>query len=141
MVPVKRHNPWLNIKLIVAAGVLIAAVGFLVVNAMGSSMAYFHTVGELEASGRGLSGEPVRVGGDVLPGSIQREPLSSELRFVITDGSSTLPISYSGVIPDIFSEDVEVVAEGTIGADGTLQATKILTKCPSRFETESSASS
>jgi cytochrome c-type biogenesis protein CcmE len=132
--PVQRRNPWLNVKLLVAAGVMIAAVGFLVVNAMGSSMAYFHTVSELEASGRGLNGEQVRVGGDVLSGSIDRQPLSTELRFTITDGTSTMPVVYSGVVPDIFSEDVEVVAEGTIGPDGTLVATKLLTKCPSRFE-------
>lgn len=131
---VKRRNPWLNIKLLVAAGVIVAAVGFLVVNAMGSSMAYFHTVSEFEESRLGLDGQPVRIGGDVLPGSIQREPLASELRFSITDGQSSLPVIYNGVIPDIFSEDVEVVAEGTIGADGTLVATKLLTKCPSRFE-------
>lgn len=136
---VKRRNPWLNVKLMVAAAVMIAAVGFLVVNAMGSSMAYFHTVSELEASGKGLDGEPVRVGGDVLVGSIEREALASELRFTITDGQSTLPVVYTGVIPDIFSEDVEVVAEGTIGADGTLVATKLLTKCPSRFEADHSS--
>lgn len=136
----KRRNPWLNVKLIVAAGVMIAAVGFLVVNAMGSSMAYFHTVSELEASGMGLDGEAVRVGGDVLAGSIEREALASELRFTITDGQATLPIVYNGVIPDIFSEDVEVVAEGTLSADGTLVATKLLTKCPSRFEEDHASS-
>ncbi|HUG15986.1 MAG TPA: cytochrome c maturation protein CcmE [Thermomicrobiales bacterium] len=134
--PVRRRNPWLNVKLLVAAGVVVAAVGFLVVNAMGSSLAYFHTVSELEESGRGLDGELVRVGGDVLAGSIQREALSSELRFTLTDGQGTLPVVYSGVIPDIFSEEVEVVAEGTIGPDGTLVANKLLTKCPSRFEAD-----
>src|SRR5690606_10552448 len=126
----------LNVKLLVAAGVIVLAVGFLVVNAMGSSMAYFHTVSELEASGRGLDGEQVRVGGDVLAGSIERESMSTELRFTITDGTSTLPVVYDGVVPDLFSGDVEVVAEGTIGPDGTLVATKLLTKCPSRFEAE-----
>lgn len=138
--PLRRRNPWLNVKVIIAAGVMIAAVGFLVVNAMGSSMAYFQTVSELEASGRGVNGEAVRVGGDVLPGSIDRAPMSTELRFTMTDGSSTLPVVYLGVVPDIFSEEVEVVAEGTIADDGTLHATRLLTKCPSRFEGESSAS-
>lgn len=136
MEAVKRRNPWLNVKLLVAAGVMVAAVGFLVVNAMGSSMAYFHTVSEFQESGIGLNGEPVRIGGDVLPGSIEREALASELRFTITDGRATLPVVYNGVVPDIFSEEVEVVAEGTIGPDGTLVATKLLTKCPSRFEAD-----
>lgn len=136
----RKRNPWLNAKLLIVAAVLLAAVGFLVFNAMGSSMAYFQTVSELKASGKGLDGEPIRVGGGVEPGSIQERALTDELRFMITDGTSTLPVIYDGVVPDIFKEDVEVVAEGTIGPDGTMVATKLLTKCPSRFEDGSSGS-
>ena len=132
--PIARRNPWLNPKLLIAAAVVLAAVGFLVFNAMGSSMAYFQTVGELRASGKGINGERVRVGGKVVPGSIERGQLGDELRFTITDGTQTLPVAYGEVVPDIFNDDVEVVAEGSIGPDGTFQATKLLTKCPSRFE-------
>lgn len=134
--PIRRRNPWLNPKLLIAAAVIFAAVGFLVFNAMGSSMAYFQTVGELQASGRGVNGEQVRVGGQVVPGSVSREELSNELRFTVTDGTNTMPVTYEGVVPDIFKDDVEVVAEGTIGPDGTMVATKLLTKCPSRFDAE-----
>lgn len=136
----RKRNPWLNPKLLIVAAVLSAAVGFLVFNALGSSMAYFQTVGELKASGKGLNGEQIRVGGGVEPGSIEERALSEELRFLITDGTNTLPVVYDGIVPDIFQEDVEVVAEGTIGPDGTMVATKLLTKCPSRFEDGSSAS-
>jgi cytochrome c-type biogenesis protein CcmE len=136
----RKRNPWLNPKLLIVGAVLLAAVGFLVFNALGSSMAYFQTVGELKASGKGLNGEQIRVGGGVEPGSIEERALSEELRFMITDGTNTLPVVYDGIVPDIFQEDVEVVAEGTIGPDGTMVATKLLTKCPSRFEDGSSAS-
>ena len=139
--PVAKRNPWLNPKLLVVAGVLLVTVGFLVYNALGSSMQYFVTVGELKSSGADLTGETIRVGGHVQPGSIQREGFGGELRFVMTDGSSTLPVVYSGTVPDIFSEDVEVVAEGTVGPDGTLVASNLLTKCPSRFEESKSAGS
>jgi cytochrome c-type biogenesis protein CcmE len=132
--PVTRRNPWLNAKLLVAAGTIALAVGFLVFNALGSSMAYFQTVGELRASGKDLSGEKIRVGGDVVPGSVQHVALTDELTFTITDGTDTLPVAYKGVVPDIFSEHVEVVAEGTVGPDGVMVADKLLTKCPSRFE-------
>lgn len=131
--PVAKRNPWLNAKLLIAAAVIAAAVGFLVFNAMGSSMAYYQTVGELRAAGED-GGEQLRVGGHVVPGSIERDSMSDELRFTMTDGTNTLPVVYDGVVPDIFSEEVEVVAEGTIGPDGTLVATHLLTKCPSRFE-------
>jgi len=136
----RRRNPWVNPKLLIVGAILLATVGFLVFNAMGSSMAYFQTVGELNASGKGLTGEQIRVGGGVEPGSIEERALSDELRFTITDGTNLLPVVYDGVVPDIFKEDVEVVAEGTIGPDGTMTATKLLTKCPSRFEDGSAAS-
>ena len=132
--PVRRRNPWLNPKLIIVAGVIVAAVAFLVFNAMGSSMAYFKTVGELEASGKMASGEQIRVGGNVVAGSIDRDMATNELRFTMTDGVNTLPVVYTGVVPDIFSEQVEVVVEGTVGPDGTMHAATLLTKCPSRFE-------
>ncbi len=138
--PIKRRNPWLNAKLIVAASVLALVVGFLVFNAMGSSMAYYQTVGELRSAGRDVTGEQIRVGGDVVPGSVAHEELSDELRFTITDGANTLPVVYEGIVPDIFSEEVEVVAEGTIGPDGVMVANHLLTKCPSRFETADGAS-
>lgn len=136
--PVQKRNPWLNPRLLIVAAVIIATVGFLVFNAMGSSMAYFQTVGELRASGKDITGEPLRVGGDVVSGSVEKG-LGTELRFTITDGVDTLPVAYDGVVPDIFSEDVEVVAEGRIGPDGVLAAETLLTKCPSRFETADGA--
>jgi cytochrome c-type biogenesis protein CcmE len=137
--PRARRNPWLNAKLIVAGGVLLAAVAFLVFNAMGSSMAYFVTVGELQASGKDLTGQELRVGGNVEPGSIAQREVGEELRFTVTDGTHTLPVVYHGTVPDIFAEDVEVVVEGTLRPDGTLEASNVLTKCPSKFEAADSS--
>ena len=132
--PMARRKPRLNAKLIVVAAVLAATVGFLVYNALGSSMAYFVTVSELQTSGKNLAGEQLRVGGNVEPGSISQDGFGGQLRFVMTDGTHTLPVVYDGSAPDIFAEDVEVVAEGTMGPDGTLVASNLLTKCPSKFE-------
>ncbi|RIK44603.1 MAG: cytochrome C biogenesis protein CycJ [Chloroflexi bacterium] len=131
-----RRNPWRNGKLLIAGGVLLAAVAFLVFNAMGSSMAYFVTVGEMQASGKDLTGQQLRVGGHVEPGSIARSGFGDELRFSVTDGATTLPVVYNGTVPDIFKDDVEVVVEGTMRPDGTLEASSVLTKCPSKFEAE-----
>ena len=132
--PVSKRKPRINPKLLVASTVLILAVGFLVFNAMGSSMAYYQTIGELRASGKDLTGERVRVGGDVVPGSIQRTGLEDEIRFTVTDGTQTMDMVYSEVVPDIFKDNVEVVAEGHVGPDGVFHAESLLTKCPSRFE-------
>ena len=134
--PLTTRSPRVNVKLLVAATVLLLTVGFLVFNALGSSMAYFQTVSELRESGRDLTGEQVRVGGDVVPGSVSRVGLGDELRFTITDGRQTMDVVYDGVVPDIFKDDVEVVAEGSVGPDGVFVAENLLTKCPSRFEAE-----
>lgn len=132
--PLEKRKPRINPKLLVAATILILAVGFLVFNAMGSSMAYYQTIGELRESGKVETGERVRVGGDVVPGSIQRAGLEDEIRFTVTDGENTMDMVYSEVVPDIFKDDVEVVAEGYVRPDGVFHAETLLTKCPSRFE-------
>jgi cytochrome c-type biogenesis protein CcmE len=134
-----RRNPWRNPKLLVIAAVLLLTVGFLVYNALGSSMKYFVTVGELQASGKDLTGQELRVGGNVEAGTIQHDGFGGDLHFMLTDGTHAIPVTYSGTVPDIFSEQVEVVAEGKIGPDGTLVASQLLTKCPSRFTASDSA--
>ncbi len=133
--PVTRKNPWKNPRLIAAGGVLLAIVTFLIFNAMGSSMAYFHTVSELRAT-TADPGERMRLGGKVVPGSVERVAMTDQLRFTITDGQQTMDVSYQGVVPDIFNEEVEVVAEGNLDANGVFVADHLLTKCPSRFEAE-----
>ena len=57
-----------------------------------------------------------------------------EYDFEISDGVASVAIVYDGAPPDIFSDHAEVIATGTMNADGTFHATELLTKCPSRFE-------
>ncbi|MDI3340559.1 MAG: cytochrome c maturation protein CcmE [Sphaerobacter sp.] len=129
-----RRAPWLNTKILVAGIVLVCAVGFLIYNSLqGNAAAYFVTVGELQAQADKVDGTRVRVGGDVEPGSIQMGGPGEPIRFVITDGTHTMPVVYQGVAPDIFSDHVQVIVEGTFRAGGEFHADTLLTKCPSRF--------
>jgi len=139
--PRARRNPWLNVKLLVAGSVLIATVAFLVYHALGSSMAYFVTVGELQTSTTDMTGRQLRVGGNVENGSIQQAGVGQEMHFVVTDGTHTLPVTYSGTVPDIFADGVEVVVEGTMQPDGSIVANNVLTKCPSKFQSADSSGS
>ncbi len=124
----------LNPKLIVVALVIFAAIGYLIYNAVQSSAAsYFVTVGELQQQSAAMDGQHVQVGGDVKSGTIQKGAPGDPISFVLTDGSHTVPVVYHGVLPDIFSDQVQVVVEGTYHANGTFQADTLLTKCPSRF--------
>jgi cytochrome c-type biogenesis protein CcmE len=79
----------------------------------------------------------VKVSGQVVPGTYSRT--EGELLHVFTvrdlaDESSTFAVEFRDALPDTFSEDVEVVLEGRLRADGVFEATTLLTKCGSRYE-------
>lgn len=121
-------------KILAAAGVIVAAVGFLLVTAFQTNAVYYLTVSELQGATPGIYGQPVRVAGKVAAGSIQRDPTTLFVSFVAEDDSGRLPVSYKGVLPDIFGEGVEVVVEGKYAESGTFTAGTLLAKCPSKFE-------
>lgn len=134
-----RRAPWLNRKLLLAGIVLMIAVGYLIYTSMqGTVASYFVTVGELDKQAAVMDGKRVRVGGDVQPGSIETGGVGAPLRFNVTDGTHTMPVVYSEVVPDIFSDNVQVVVEGTFHENGVFQADTLLTKCPSKFTAKQS---
>jgi cytochrome c-type biogenesis protein CcmE len=123
--------PW---KIAVAGSVIVASVAFLVVTAMGNTAVYYLTVGELKEKGASIYGQPVRVAGHVLPGSIKRDPTTLNVEFQAYDQSGAVPVVYKGVLPDIFADDIEVVVEGKLAENGMFTAGTLLAKCPSKFE-------
>jgi cytochrome c-type biogenesis protein CcmE len=125
----------LSPKLVIVAGVIAAAVGYLIFTAVQTSAVYYLTVSELLAAGPTIREQPVRVAGNVVTGSIRREPTSMVVQFEAEDASGRLPVTYRGVLPDIFGDGVEVVVEGKYQNDGVFTASTLLAKCPSRFET------
>ena len=66
--------------------------------------------------------------------SIQRDPTTLLVQFQTADASGSMPVTYKGVLPDIFADNVEVVVEGKYSQDGTFNAGTLLAKCPSKFE-------
>jgi cytochrome c-type biogenesis protein CcmE len=113
------------------AALVAACVGYLVYSASGGSAEYYMTVSELRA--QPASGY-VRVAG-VVQGDIQRTDGGLHVRFTEKDGTASVPVDYSGTLPDIFKAGITVVAEGKLGADGVFYARTVLAKCPSRFST------
>ena len=69
-----------------------------------------------------------------MPGSVRRDPGGRQVAFQMTDGTRTYPVVYRGIIPDTFTDSVDVVVEGRLGRDGTFRATTLLAKCASRYE-------
>jgi cytochrome c-type biogenesis protein CcmE len=121
-----------RLALAIAALVAIAGAGLLAASALRDKAAYFRTPAELAAAGSPV-GEPMRLGGMVAAGSIQKLPDGVSIRFVATDGKASVPVVYTGIVPDLFKEKSGMVADGAMRADGTFAAEKILAKHDERY--------
>ena len=117
-----------------AAAVVLVAVGYLVTTSLQNNAVYYLTVGELQTTAHTLQGQPIRVAGNVVPGTIRKDASAFTVHFDIADGSGRLPVTYKGVVPDIFGPNIEVVVEGRYNQGETFNAATLLAKCPSKFE-------
>jgi cytochrome c-type biogenesis protein CcmE len=129
--PERRKRRW-PLSFVLGGVVILAAVGYLIFANTQSNAVYDMTVSELKQCASCL-GQSVRVEGTVQEGSIQRNNTMQQLAFVISDGKVSLPVVYSGVVPDIFNVGIQVVIEGHYNGQGAFQAQTLLTKCPSKF--------
>ena len=112
----------------IGAGLLaLAAAAALVLNAFRSNLVFFYTPTQVFAN-EAPRERSFRIGGLVEPGSVVRSPVGVEVRFRVTDNARTIPVSYNGILPDLFKEGKGVVAQGTIGPDGVFRASEVLAK-------------
>ncbi|MFQ6046531.1 MAG: cytochrome c maturation protein CcmE [Gemmatimonadales bacterium] len=124
-------------KFIIGAVLVAGAMSVLMASSIRETGVYFLTPSELAAK---VAADPtmhnvgVKIGGQVVHGTITRDVATRTITFQITDGDQIYPVVYRGIAPDTFTDDVEVVVEGRLGADGTFRATSLLAKCGSRYE-------
>ena len=105
---------------------VLAVAAALVLNAMRDSIVFFSTPAAV-AERQIPAGKRFRLGGLVKPGSLVRgDDLS--VRFMVADDSAALPVSYKGILPDLFREGQGVVAEGALDASGVFRADTVLAK-------------
>jgi cytochrome c-type biogenesis protein CcmE len=114
----------------ILAGVSIA--GALALNAFKRNVTFYFDPTAV-SRGEVSAGQPFRLGGMVTEGSVKRAPGSLEVRFVVTDFSHDVPVSYTGVLPDLFREGTGVVAHGSLRADGTFVADEVLAKHDEKY--------
>ncbi|MBW8306039.1 MAG: cytochrome c biogenesis protein CcmE [Hydrogenophilales bacterium 17-61-9] len=119
-----RHKKLALIVLVLAALGVAAA---LVLNAFNSNLVFFFSPTQV-VNGEAPTSRAFRIGGLVEAGSIRREADGLTTRFVVTDTAKSMPVSYTGILPDLFKEGKGVVAEGRLGADGLFAATQVLAK-------------
>jgi cytochrome c-type biogenesis protein CcmE len=112
----------------IAAGVaLIAVAAALVLNALQGNVTFFFSPSQVAAKEAPLE-KTFRVGGMVEKGSVKRLPDGLTVTFIVTDTAKTLPVTYTGILPDLFKEGKGVVAQGKLGPDGVFRAHEVLAK-------------
>ena len=113
---------------IAAAVVILGAFGYLAYGGIGGNLVYFLTPGELLAKGNSAVDVPVRLGGQIVPGSVIWNAEKLDLRFRVTDGKIEVPVHATGAPPQMFRPGIGVVVEGRFAHDGTFQATNLMVR-------------
>ncbi|WP_292995664.1 cytochrome c maturation protein CcmE [Nitrosomonas sp.] len=119
-----RHK---KLSIIIAGVAALGVASVLVLNAFQSNLVFFFSPSQVAAKEAPI-GKSFRIGGLVEAGSVKREDSSTTVRFAVTDTAKTIPVVYTGILPDLFREGKGVVAQGKISADGIFMADEVLAK-------------
>jgi len=134
-------------KVIISTIVIGTAVGYLLVEVIESSWAYYYSVDEFVESrfvrtseqtaaeaGKIDDSRIIRLAGRVKKGSVVRDPEKMQLDFELAGQENSIAVRYYGPAPQNFTDDKEVLVEGNVGAEGLFRASQILTRCESKYK-------
>ncbi|MEX0292908.1 cytochrome c maturation protein CcmE [Pseudomonas putida] len=127
-------NPQRKKRLFLILGLLVGvavAVGFAL-SALQQNINLFYTPTQI-ANGEAPLDTRIRAGGMVEKGSLQRSGDSLDVRFVVTDFNKSVPITYRGILPDLFREGQGIVALGKLNAEGVVVADEVLAKHDEKY--------
>jgi len=122
MKPRHKRAMLIGIGLVILAGAVT-----LVLTAFQQNLVFFFTPSQIAANEAPV-GKPFRNGGMVETGSLKRGGDGLTVHFQVTDTAKSVPVKYTGILPDLFKEGKGVVAQGRLGPDGVFQATEVLAK-------------
>jgi cytochrome c-type biogenesis protein CcmE len=112
----------------IAAGVVLIAIAVaLVLNAFQGNVVFFFSPSQVAAKEAPVE-RSFRIGGMVEKGSLKRRADGLTVDFIVTDTAKSIPVVYSGILPDLFKEGKGVVTQGKLGTDGVFRATEVLAK-------------
>jgi cytochrome c-type biogenesis protein CcmE len=126
----KAKHQRLTLALLALAAVIAAAL--LALSALKDQASFFYAPSDVVKDGLPL-GKAARLGGIVEAGSVKHLPDGVSIRFVVTDGQASVPVRFSGIVPDLFREKSGVVAEGQFQPDGSFVATNLLAKHDEKY--------
>jgi cytochrome c-type biogenesis protein CcmE len=123
-------------KISVTAVVLASAFGGLLWYSLRQDTAYYKHVDEVMASPAEWKGKSLQLHGFVVKGTWEQKPNTLEYRFNVENKRSVVPASYTGVLPDTFKDEAEVVLQGKLNGDGRFEVAPngVMAKCPSKYE-------
>ncbi len=118
-----------------AALLVLIGVGItvgLALKAFNKNLLYYYTPSQV-AAGQAHAGQMFRMGGLVVAGSVRRTPGSMTVRFTLTDMQHSVPIVYTGILPDLFREGQGIVVHGSLADDGLFTADEVLAKHDEKY--------
>ncbi len=127
-----------NRRRLFAAGALLiagAALGAIAFGDMGEDLVYYWSPTEL-VQAPNARGATVRLGGMVVPGSMDWDREAAHVRFQVTDGQNTVDVEVDGNPPQMFREGIGVVVEGQLAADGTFQSDRVMVKHGNEYKAD-----
>ncbi len=125
-------------KFIIGGVVVVGVVAALIFSNATHNLQYYKTVDEVLAMENGAYKENLRMSGKVEDGSIQSRSGGYKLKFNILskETDAKLSVGYNGVVPDTFKPGVEVILEGKLDPDKVFNTEKLITKCPSKYDSK-----
>ena len=132
------------IKIGLTVAVLVGAFSGLLWSSLRDGTEYFKRVDEVMVDPNQWAGKPLQLQGYVVPGSILKNPDTLEYRFKVQNNPARSPesghivnVSYTGIVPDTFKDEADVVLRGTLAADGFhTMPNGVVAKCPSKYEAQ-----
>jgi cytochrome c-type biogenesis protein CcmE len=138
-----------RLRFIIGVGLIVAAIGYLIVSAVRSTSEYYLTASEVGAREAELMGQTLRIAGRVKPGTIQWDPGSLKLAFVLMPlppaeqegvqaAELKAPVMFNVVStgepkPDMLAGNRDVIVEGRLGVGNVIEARQVMTKCASKY--------
>ncbi|MGA0974122.1 MAG: cytochrome c maturation protein CcmE [Sedimenticolaceae bacterium] len=119
-----RHQ---RLSLIVIGLAILGLATYLVLNALEGNLSYFFSPSQVH-NGEAPKDHVFRLGGMVEKGSVQRAEGDLTVNFIVTDMHKTIPVAYTGILPDLFEEGQGVIAQGKLNADNLFIADEVLAK-------------
>jgi cytochrome c-type biogenesis protein CcmE len=118
-------------KIIIGVVILLPVLAHLIyASAVSTFASYYITVDQYVARS---ANTPVRVGGQIVPGSIKWDNATRTMRFQVSSNNAKIDVIYRGAVPDSFRDGFTTILEGQRGADGAFNATMLMIKCPHQY--------